>query len=306
MTPNAFGAPKPMHTAAGEADSAEEIVKKLDPDPQESEDDTLSFTTAPEEFDDVGNETNTAAATDAALPPKIPLPSPPQTNLDYNVCPLAFEAAQHAKEGSGASYWSYKLYRGPLGEDGHARAVSVHYCTSKHTMERVSKYFVDEKVLGFDLEWFPQATKLSGPRMNCSVIQIASPSRVAIFHVAIFPEKDELVSPTFKHIMEDPDVSKVGVNIKADCTRMRGCLEVGTRGIFELSHLYKLVKFSPIGRADLINKRLVALGVQVQECLGLPLYKGGDVRSSDWSKRLNMDQVYCECDIKSQPPFISG
>ncbi|KAM0324078.1 hypothetical protein ACHAQA_008267 [Verticillium albo-atrum] len=217
--------------------------------------------------------------------------NPPVTSLPFNVCPTAFAKAQQAATGSSDSYWSHTLYHA-RDADGQEQKVKVHYCESKHTMERVCQYFLDEKVLGFDLEWQPNASKDSGPRRNVSLIQLASPSRIALFHVALFPgADDDVIAPTFRQIMEDPEVSKAGVNVKADCTRLRNWFGVGTRGIFELSNLYKLVKHSTSGRVDLVNRRLVSLATQVQECLGLPMFKGPDVRSSDWSQALNMQQI---------------
>ncbi|KAK1975155.1 exonuclease [Colletotrichum cereale] len=214
---------------------------------------------------------------------------PPRTSLDYKVSLKDFREAQSAAKESAKSFWSYTLYRGPL-EDGAEKKVKVHYCKSKHTMERVCQYFVEDKVLGVDLEWFPDARKDSGPKKNVSLIQIANESRIALFHVALFPN-DDFLAPTFRKIMENADVKKVGVAIKGDCTRMRTHLGVDTKGIFELSHLHKLIKYSKNGRVDLINKRLVTLALLVQEHLGLPMFKGSDVRSSDWSQPLNMSQL---------------
>jgi exonuclease 3'-5' domain-containing protein 2 len=218
---------------------------------------------------------------------------PPRTDLDYKICANAFQAAGKAPAGSPESFWSYTLYRGPE-EDGVPKKVKVHYCKSKHTMERVCQYFLGEGVIGFDMEWVPEANKQQGVRKNVSLIQIASPSRIALFHVALFPKSDDFVAPTFREIMEDPNVSKVGVAIKADCTRLSNFLGVATRGIFELSHLYKLVKYSSSGQVELVNKRLVPLATQVQEYLRLPMFKGQDVRSSNWALPLSMDQIVCE------------
>ncbi|KXH66410.1 3'-5' exonuclease [Colletotrichum salicis] len=214
---------------------------------------------------------------------------PPQTSLDFKIPLPVFRKAQGAKENMGESFWSYTLFRGPE-VDGVEQKVKVHYCKTKHTMERVCQYFKDDAVLGFDLEWFPDAKKTSGPKKNVSLIQIANESRIALFHIALFPN-DDFVAPTFRKIMEDSDVRKVGVNIKGDCTRIRNNLMVDTRGVFELSHLYKLVKYSASGEVGLINKRLVPLATMVKEHLGLPMFKGQDVRSSDWSQSLNMDQL---------------
>jgi hypothetical protein len=216
---------------------------------------------------------------------------PPYSALDYRISPELFQEARKAPAGSPDSFWSYTLYRGPE-QDGVEKRVKVHYCKSKHTMERVCQYFLDEPIIGFDMEWVPEANKYQGPRRNVSLIQIASQSRIALFHVALFP-KNEFVADSFRTLMEDPDISKVGVAIKADCTRLRNFLGVDTKGIFELSHLYKLVKYSGSGQVELVNKRLVPLAGQVKEYLRLPLFKGQDVRSSDWAQPLNMDQIVC-------------
>ncbi|KAF9881145.1 3' -5' exonuclease helicase [Colletotrichum karsti] len=212
------------------------------------------------------------------------------TNLDFKIPPDAFREAQSAPAGSPESFYSYTLYRGPPGEDGEKK-VKVHYCRSKHTMEQVCQYFLKDDVLGFDLEWLPDSRKTDGPRKNVSLIQLANESRIALFHVALFPEKDELVSPTFVKIMGNANVRKVGVAIKGDCTRLRNHLGVDTKGIFELSHLYKLVRYSEERKYDLINKRLVPLAVIVQEHLGLPMYKEPDIRSSDWSRKIGLQQI---------------
>lgn len=219
-------------------------------------------------------------------------PDPPLTSLEYNISQKAFRDAQGAGKGSPESFWSYAMYRGPV-EDGTEKRVKVHYCKSKHTAERTCQYFLNEKVIGFDLEWAVEANRHQSARRNVSLIQIASPSRIALFHVALFPPNDDLAAPSFKKIMEDPEITKVGVAIKADCTRLRKYLDVDTRGIFELCHLYKLVKFSGSGQRQLVNKRLVPLAQLAEEYLGLPLYKDASVRSSNWDQALDMGQIIC-------------
>lgn len=218
----------------------------------------------------------------------------PFTPLDFKIPDDAFRKAKEAAEGTPESFWTYSLYRGPGEDDAPDAKVKVHYCTSAHTTERVLKqYFMGEKVLGFDLEWAADAQKFHGPRKNVSLVQLASTTRIGLFHLAAYPKKDELVSPSLKKIMEDPEITKAGVWIKGDCTRLSQHLDIKARSIFELSHLYKLVKYSSSGEHDLINKKIVALASQVNECLGLPLFKGKDVRTSDWSQSLKMDQIIC-------------
>jgi len=218
----------------------------------------------------------------------------PFTPLEFKIPDETFREAKKAAEGTPESFWTYSLYRGP-GEDGKPTKVKVHYCKSNHTTERVlQQYFMNEKVIGFDLEWTPDATKAQGPRKNVCVAQIASASRVAIFHLSLFPKKDDLVAPSFRKLMEDPEITKCGVWIKGDCTRLKKFLGIQSRGLFELSHLYKLVKYSTSKEYNLVNKRLCNLAVQVQEYLQLPLFKGQDVRASDWSQELRMDQIICK------------
>lgn len=219
--------------------------------------------------------------------------NPPQTELAFNMSPELYKKAIQSPEKSPGSFWSHTLYEGPK-EDGTAQRVKVHYCTSKHTMERVcKKYFAKEPVLGFDLEWLAYAKKGSGVRDNVSLIQVASPSHIGLFHVAVFAKEGDFVAPTFKEIMENPDVKKVGVHIQADCTRLRNYLDVKSKGVFELSHLFKIVKYT--GRQQrMINKVPVALAAQVQEILGLPMLKEQSVRSSNWSKSLNEEQLKCK------------
>ncbi|KAI0883308.1 ribonuclease H-like protein [Annulohypoxylon maeteangense] len=216
---------------------------------------------------------------------------PPISELPFKMMDDLFYAAKKAPAGSTGSFWSYNQYRA-ISDDGTKQKVKVHYCRSTHTMEKVcQEFFKDEKVLGFDLEWAADSTKASGFRRNVSLIQLASPSRIGLFHVALFANKDDILGPTFKAIMEDSNITKVGVAIKGDATRLRNFFSVDSKGLLELSHLYKLVTHSATGRYSEINKRLVTLASQVEQYLHLPLYKGQDVRSSDWTKPLRMDQV---------------
>ncbi|KAJ2979991.1 hypothetical protein NUW58_g7064 [Xylaria curta] len=222
---------------------------------------------------------------------KISTNNPPPPVLEYKMIDDQFYEAKKSPPGSPKSFWSYKQYR-RTAEDGTSHRVMVHYCRSRKTMEQVCKqFFMNEKVLGFDLEWMTEPTQLSKLKKNVSLIQLASPSRIGLFHVAVFADKEDMVGPSFKSIMEDPDIIKAGVWVKGDATRVRNHLDIHSRGLIELSHLYKLVTYSRTRQYHKIDRRLVPLATQVEEYLHLPLFKGQDVRTSDWSKTLNMDQV---------------
>ncbi|KAI1632061.1 hypothetical protein F4809DRAFT_645788 [Biscogniauxia mediterranea] len=216
---------------------------------------------------------------------------PPVAALDFKIVDGLFYAAKNAPPGSPESFWSYTQYR-RTAEDGTEHKVKVHYCRSKHTMEKVCRqYFMNEPILGFDLEWIAEASKHHGLRKNVSLIQLASPSRIALFHVALYADSDDMVGPSFRAIMEDAGITKVGVSIKGDATRLRNFLDIDSKGLLELSHLYRLVTFSSRGQYHMINRKLIPLATQVKEYLHLPLFKGLNVRSSDWTKPLTMDQV---------------
>ncbi|KAL2828768.1 ribonuclease H-like domain-containing protein [Aspergillus cavernicola] len=188
-----------------------------------------------------------------------------------------------------SQFWSHRLYKDEDGKD-----LVIHYCKSLETTEKVAKLFLNDKLLGLDLEWKAQASASDSIQSNVSVIQFASQNRIALFQIARFmPGKtlEHLVSPTLKRILESSDVTKVGVTIKADCTRLRKYLGIDPHSIFELSHLHKLIKYCHVN-PKLINKRPVSLNEQVEEHFGLPLEKDVDVRCSNWTGSLTYRQVH--------------
>lgn len=210
--------------------------------------------------------------------------------LQFSIPAEVFEKAKAAAEGHPDSYWTHKLYRHSTTP---TTKIKVHYCKSLHTTESVlQKHFLNKPVLGFDIEWKIGSTAYSSPKKNVSLIQIACADRIILSHIGLFPGEspERLVAPTLKAIMEDASVLKCGVAIKADCTRLRKYLSISTLGIFELSHLHRLVTYSASSDYHLINKRLVSLTEQAETHLGLPIFKG-EVRGSDWSEALSMEQI---------------
>lgn len=188
-------------------------------------------------------------------------------------------------------FWSHISQRGPNG-----RKPIVHYCRTLESTEEVSKLFLKSKVIGFDMEWKAQATASDTIQNNLSLIQIANEERIALFQISLFkPARtlDDFVAPSLKHLLESTEITKVGVSIKADATRLRKFLGIDTRSIFELSHLFKLVKYART-EPKLVNKRMINLSEQMQEHFGLPLEKSEDVRCGDWTRPLNYRQVQCK------------
>jgi ribonuclease D len=184
-------------------------------------------------------------------------------------------------------WWSHRLYRGPEGKE-----VEVLYSKTKAQSEVYAKQFLDEAVVGFDMEWPWNDWKKDDLQNKVGLIQIASEDKIALFHIGLHPGKtsEEIIAPTLKRIIEDPKIGKVGVNIlSADFSRLSRYFGLEPKGAIESSHLYRLVKFGS-SKPELVSVKLVSLAHQVEEQLSLPLYKG-DVRTSNWSKPLSKDQM---------------
>lgn len=247
--------------------------------------------------------TGSAVSSDHALDcnhPGLPGSTPrfpvrPTLDTDSEL-PISAEDAYHLETGSTSTeeaplFWSHSDQRAPDGQ----RPI-VHYCKSLESTESVARHFLDSKFVGFDMEWKAQASATDSIQNNLSLIQLANEERIALFQIALFkPARslEDFVAPSLKRIIESPDITKVGVSIKADSTRLRKYLGLEARSIFELSHLYKLVKYGQT-QPKLVNKRSVNLSEQVEEHLGLPLEKSEDVRCGDWARSLNYRQVQCE------------
>ncbi|KAM0721739.1 hypothetical protein Q7P37_002664 [Cladosporium fusiforme] len=208
--------------------------------------------------------------------------------IEYAIPPGDLKNALVASQNSAASYWRYSMYKNAEGE-----APTRHYCTTYEQTEAQLAKFVGEKVVGFDLEWEMRSRPgVSSAKRCVSLMQIAAQDKVALFHLALFRGRDsadELLPPSLRAFLENPEIVKTGVNIGGDATRIKNCFGVQTRGCLELSHLHSLVKFGETA-PQRVNRKLVSLGAQVQDILHLPLAKG-NVRTSSWSKRLDSRQI---------------
>lgn len=218
------------------------------------------------------------------------------SRLGFEIPAAAMRNALITSKNSKGSFWRHNLYQNR--ENKHP---TCHYCTTYEQANTQIARFVGEKVVGFDLEW-EKASKpgRDGPKKCTSLIQIAAEDKIALIHLAVFRGGDsavELLPSSLCRILEDPGVAKVGVNIGGDASRMRECFGLEMRGTFELSHLYRLVKYGE-AEPQLVNRKLVSLADQVKEILYLPLDKGA-VRTSSWSRRLNAQQ----CDYAASDAY---
>ena len=208
------------------------------------------------------------------------------TRTSFQIPPQDYRNAVLASRSSNAAYWSYKLYRDAMGAPP-----ALFYCTTIEQAEKQAQKFMGEAVVGFDLEWEPYAKGTGSIKQNVSLIQIACEDKIGLFHVALFRGEtaEELMPPSLRAILESNQVLKAGVNITGDARRMQQFLGVAIQGQFELSHLYRVVKYNGDQPKE-ANRKLVSMAFQVQDTLLLPLKKD-EVRVSAWSKKLNTQQT---------------
>ncbi|KAI1451877.1 hypothetical protein F4805DRAFT_449732 [Annulohypoxylon moriforme] len=199
-----------------------------------------------------------------------------QWPLSYSLRP-PLEGAQPRK------YWSHTYYRGPGNQ-----SVRILYSADRHHSEVIAQGFLNEPVLGFDMEWPWEADRSTRLQDKVALIQIACERKIGLFHIARHDGNttDELIAPALRRIIESAIILKTGVAIlNADFARLKKFFQLEPRGALELSHLDKLVKFG-LQKPDRVTVRLRALSKLTEDHLGLPLFKGS-VRTSDW--RLPLD-----------------
>lgn len=205
----------------------------------------------------------------------------------FNIPEKDYRDAVMASPSSTAAFWSHSLYKSPQGQ-----GIRIHYCKSLETAETQLQHFLNEPVLGFDLEWEQYARlETSGIKKNVSLIQIAAEDKIMLIHVACFQgdKAERLMPPTLRTILENPNVIKAGVNVNGDAKRMLMFFDIQMKGVFELSHMYRLVKYSTT-QPSLMNFKFVSLAEQVHTVLLLPLLKS-EVRTSAWSRALTPQQA---------------
>jgi ribonuclease D len=184
-------------------------------------------------------------------------------------------------------WWSHRLYRGP-----DNKPVQILYSKTKEDSERIACQFLNEPVIGFDMEWPWNDYKRSDLQNKIGLIQLAVENKIALFHIGLHPGKtaDDIIAPSLRKVIEDPNIGKLGVGVlSADFARLRRFFHLNPRGAVDLSHLYRLTKFGG-HKPEFVSTKLVSLARLVEDQLGHPLYKG-DVRTSNWSKPLSRDQI---------------
>lgn len=210
--------------------------------------------------------------------------------VSSDLWPLAYRL-QQLEQPTFSLAWSHRLYQSPEG-----KRVEVIYSKEREKSEELAKKFLNETVVGFDMEW-PMLKKEESKDENLSLkkrvalIQVASLDTIALFHIAHYKGEttDTLIAPSLRKLIESASIAKTGVAINsADFGRLRKFFGLKPRGAFELSHLHRLITFARDPK-DGLSTRLIKLALLVELHLGLPLPKG-DVRVSNWSKELSQEQ----------------
>ncbi|OSS46922.1 hypothetical protein B5807_08830 [Epicoccum nigrum] len=213
--------------------------------------------------------------------------------------PLSFEIQPHLRHQTQQSlgteadkpkarWWSHLLYRGP-----NDQKVKILYSKTKADSEVLAKQFLEEKVVGFDMEWPWNDRRLPNKLQNkIGLIQVATEDKVALFHIGLHPGKttDDIIAPSLRRLIESPAIGKIGVGIlNADFARLSKFFKLQPKGAIELSHLHRLVTFGG-SKPALVSTKMTSLAHQVEQHLKHPLYKG-DVRTSNWSRPLTQEQI---------------
>ena len=201
--------------------------------------------------------------------------------LDYRL--------QSIDQTESVQWWSYRLY-----QDAKEKRVQVMYSKDKAQSEKLAQKFLNDSVVGFDMEWPCFVKNSDNPPLQkrIGLIQVANETTIALFHIGLHSGKttDDIIAPSLKKLIEDRNIAKTGVGILgADFARLRRYFGLKPQGAFELSHLDRLVRFA-YGPHYLLDTKMVALAHLVENHLGLPLQKDS-VRTSNWSKALNQRQI---------------
>jgi hypothetical protein len=205
-----------------------------------------------------------------------------QDRLPYQV-PDFLLRKLHAQP-KASTYWSYEWYQNSQG-----RKVKVSYASTREESEQLAQKFLNENVLGFDMEWKVDMNKRKRSQRTLkdeiSLIQVSSAEEIGLFHIARHKgsRPAELIARSLRTIIESGTIIKTGVGIySADAFRLRKFMDLKPQGILDLNHLHRIVDISDGGKK-------ISLSNHAKIHLGFPLFKG-DVRCSDWTKPLTTAQ----------------
>lgn len=202
--------------------------------------------------------------------------------LSYHIPELLLQKLQAQPQAS--TYWSYEWY-----ENVEGKNVKVSYASTREVSEELAKRFLNEKVLGFDMEWKADWNKKRRNsrtlKEEISLIQVASAEEIGLFHIALHKgtRPAELLARSLRKIIESSSIIKTGVGIySVDATRLRKFMGLKPQGILDLNNFHRIVENSS-------RTKIASLSNHSKVHLGFPLFKG-NVRTSDWTKPLTPAQ----------------
>jgi ribonuclease D len=235
------------------------------------------------EVDNGGDSSKSEEDDKARWPLAYKLQLPDQQHGQQSLQAFGFDSTRPLKK----RWWSHRLYKGP-----NDKPVRILYSKTKADSETIAQQFLEEPVIGFDMEWPWNDYKKADLQNKIGLIQVCNEDKIALFHIGLHAGKttDEIIAPSLRKLIESSNIGKLGVGVlSADFARLRRFFHLNPKGAVELSHLYRLVKFGS-HKPEFVSTKLVSLARLVEDQLGHPLYKG-DVRTSNWSKPLSRDQI---------------
>jgi len=140
--------------------------------------------------------------------------------------------------------------------------------------------------LGLDIEWRPNWVK-GAPERRVALIQLASRHEVLLFQI----HRVGQLPPVLAALLQDPDINKVGVNIKGDVARLYKDWNIDVRGAEDLSEVAWELDSKHWHAVRNSGKRLpIGLARLVERYLVLRLDKPKAIQRSDWENVLNERQ----------------
>lgn len=95
----------------------------------------------------------------------LPEPKSPHVPLSYQIPAKVLQQRQMLNDGSANKFWSHLLYL-----DDNLQRPRVHYCKTLEESEKAAALFLKDKVVGFDMEWMPFASRLSNSPRYVSLL----------------------------------------------------------------------------------------------------------------------------------------
>ncbi|KAI1519076.1 HRDC multi-domain protein [Pyrenophora tritici-repentis] len=135
--------------------------------------------------------------------------------------------------------FSPRLFRGPDNQPPQE-----FYSDNYDDSEKLASMFLNESVLGFDMQWIYPERKNNIPLQEAvSVIGVATESKIAVFHIGrhLGKRASEVLAPSLRKIIENRDIVKTGYSIIGDLARLRKHFGLQPRGAMELSYLNVLI-----------------------------------------------------------------